>query len=532
MGRSASRIGSVRGTPTIPALSIPQVAIIGRANVGKSSLLNRLARKRLSIVDPTPGVTRDRVSTVIELDPPLNAKREEGVDAERLIELIDTGGFGVYTAEGERIDDAGEDLARLSPQIESQILTAVRQASLVLFVVDAQAGLTALDKTIAKLVRAQGAEHRVIVLANKVDGDSWRAHATEFAALGFGNPVTISALVGSGVRDLADTIYNRIEETDTTSDEADPTLKLAIVGRRNAGKSTLINALAGEERVIVSEIAGTTRDSIDIRFQMDDRTMLAIDTAGVRRRTKFANDVEYYAYHRMLSSIRRADVAMLLIDATQEISHVEKRLSLELLRQFKPTVIVVNKWDLVTDKKVTTSDYLQYLTEQLRALDFAPIVFISAKSGKHIKDAVAMAANLYDQASHRETTGKINAAVERILKTRGPSPRLGKQAKVLYACQLDVHPPTIALVVNDRKMFVGQYERYLLNKLRDEMPFSEVPIRLIFSRRRRAGDEAEEKQDTSAKPKRQRQPDAAKTTTAPRAKNARKSGNVGKARKR
>jgi len=465
---------------------VPQVAIIGRANVGKSSLLNRLARKRLSIVDPTPGVTRDRVSCFIELDPPLSIARENDESGERMIELIDTGGFGVYTAEGERIDDAGEDLARLSPQIEAQILAAVRQASVVLFVVDAQAGLTALDKSIAQLVRTQGADMKVMLVANKVDGESWRAHAAEFAALGFDSPVSISALVGVGMRELADALYGRLEKMSADEEHAEPTLKLAIVGRRNAGKSSLINTLAGEERVIVSEIAGTTRDSIDVRFEIDGKTMLAIDTAGVRRRTKLANDVEYYAYHRMLSSIRRADVALLLLDATQEISHVEKRLSLELMRQFKPTVIVVNKWDLVEPKKVNTSDYLKYLTDELRGLDFAPIVFISAKTGDNVRDAVLMASNLFEQARHRETTGRINAAVQRILKERGPGSPGGKQAKILYASQIDVCPPTIALVVNNLKAFTQQYQRFVLNRLRDALPFSEVPIRLLVSRKRAA----------------------------------------------
>ena len=470
-------------------MSIPQVAIIGRANVGKSSLLNRLVRRRLSIVDPTPGVTRDRVSCVIELDPPAFAKAKDD-DGEteplpRFVEVIDTGGFGVYTAEGERIDDAGQDLSTLSPQIETQILTAIRQAQLVLYVVDAQAGMTPLDRTIAQLVREQGAVAKTVVVANKVDDESWRSHSAEFAALGFGEPVPISALLGQGVRELTDLLHERLGDFESDAADAEPELKLAIVGRRNAGKSTLINALAGEERVIVSEIAGTTRDSIDVRFEIEGKAMLAIDTAGVRRRTKMANDVEYYAYHRMLSAIRRANVAILLLDATEEIAHVEKRLALELVRQHKPTVIVVNKWDMVKDKKVTTSDYLEYLTEQLRGLDFAPIVFISAKTGESVRDAVAMAANLHAQSGHRETTGRVNAAVQHIQKERGPGSRQGKQARIYYASQIDVHPPTIALVVNDRKAFAGAYEKFLVNRLRNELPFSEVPIRIVYGSKQR-----------------------------------------------
>ncbi len=471
-------------------MPIPQVAIIGRANVGKSSLLNRIVRRRLSIVDPTPGVTRDRVSCVIELEAPPNANARHGedesaIERQRFVELIDTGGFGIYTAEGERIDDAGADLSRLSPQIEAQILTAMKQANLLLFVVDAQAGLTPLDKTIAQLAREQGAQDKTIVVANKVDGDKWRPHAMEFAALGFGEPLLISALLGQGMRDLMDHIAGRVEAAETEDARVEPELKLAIVGRRNAGKSTFINALAGEERVIVSEIAGTTRDSIDVRFEIQGKTMLAIDTAGVRKRTKMASDVEYYAYHRMLSAIRRADVAALLLDATQEIAHVEKRLGMELLRQFKPTVIVVNKWDLAEARGAKTSDYLDYLTRELRGLDFAPIVFISAQRGTNVRDVIAMAANLYAQAAHRESTGRVNAAVQRIQSERGPGAAGGKLAKILYASQIDVLPPTIALVVNNRKAFTETYQRFVLNRLRDEMPFSEVPIRLVLSSRRR-----------------------------------------------
>jgi len=261
-------------------------------------------------------------------------------------------------------------------------------------------------------------------------------------------------------------------------------MKVAIVGKRNAGKSTLINALAGEERVIVSEIAGTTRDSIDVRFEMKDRSFLAIDTAGLRKRKSFAGSIDYYAYHRMLQSIRRAEVVLFMVDATEPISKVAQKLGQELQRQFKPTVLVVNKWDQVGEG-VTPDDYLEYLTRQLRGLDFAPIVMISAKEGEGLEDVVAMAFNLYEQSGHREPTGRINSVVDAILKKRGPSSRLGTQAKLLFASQVDVRPPTLALVVNRPQLFKGRYERYLMNRLREELPFSEVPIRLIFSKRKR-----------------------------------------------
>ena len=470
-----------RAGATIRPVSLPQIAIVGRPNVGKSSLLNRLARRRVSIVDPAPGVTRDRVSAVLEVQPPLEMP---GPAPARVVELVDTGGYGVYTADGKRFNDVGADLATLTPAIEGQIQIAREQAHLVLFVLDAQAGITALDQVLVRLLREGGGGARIVVVANKVDGESWVADGLEAAALGFGEPVCVSAMNGFGIASLLETIYTQV---DPVADEGEPRvdMMLAIVGKRNSGKSTLINALAGEPRVIVSEIAGTTRDSIDVRFEMDGRTMVAIDTAGVRKRASFADDVEYYAYHRMLAAIRRADVALLLVDAGVEISQVDKKLAQELQRQYKPTVIVVNKCDLVDQDRIAPEQYGPYLTEQLRGLDYAPIVFVSAAKAIGLDDMVAMAFNLHRQAGHREGTGPLNRVVEEILRRRGPSSRLGTQAKLYYASQVGTHPPTIVLTVNRPELFEGRYERYLLNRLRDALPFSEVPLRLVFSARPR-----------------------------------------------
>ena len=460
---------------------LPQIAIVGRPNVGKSSLLNRLARKRISIVAAEPGVTRDRVSAIIEVDSPQDRPRETPA---RLVEVVDTGGFGAYTALGKRFDDVGADLATLSPDIEAQIAIAAEQADLILLVVDVQEGLSSLDTSIATLLRHNGLAGKVLLVANKTDSAEWLAEGAAAAVLGFGEPTGVSATSGFGVAGLLAAIWHRLPPPEAARERTDDEIKIAIVAKRNAGKSSLINALAGEPRVIVSEIAGTTRDSIDVRFEMAGRRMLAIDTAGVRKRKSFAHDIELYAYHRMLASIRRADVVVLMIDATVEVSQVDKKLTLELQALHKPTVIAVNKWDLVEDR-VKTGDYLEYLTEQLRGLSYAPIVFLSATAGKGLRDLVAMVFNLYQQAGHFETTGRLNQVIESILRRRGPSPRLGRQAKVYYVSQIDAHPPTIALVVNDPLLFEGPYERYLLNRLREELPYSEVPIRLLFRARKR-----------------------------------------------
>ncbi len=461
-------------------MSLPRIAIVGRPNVGKSSLLNRLAKRRVSIVDPTPGVTRDRVSVVLDIEPP--KKTPKGTES-RIAEIHDTGGWGVYVVEGEHIDDAGMDLRDLTSDIEFQIKEAMDNSDLIIYLVDAQSGITPLDETVAEMLRRSGASNRVLVVASKVDSRAWEPHGHEAAALGLGEAICVSSTSGHGMKYLTDQIWERLEGVSGEREE-DPDMKLAIIGKRNAGKSSLTNTLAGENRVIVSEIAGTTRDSVDVQFEIDGKSFTAIDTAGVRKQKSFADDVEYYAYRRMLQSIRRADVTLLLVDATDRISQVDKKLAMELQRQFKPTVIVVNKWDLVDDS-VSPEDYLEYITKELRGLDFAPIVFMSAVEGKGINDAVSMAFNLKEQAEHRETTGKLNTVLKSILKDRGPSSRLGTIAKLLYVSQISIKPPTIAIVVNDPSMFEGQYERYLMNRLREELPFSEVPIRLLFTKRQR-----------------------------------------------
>ena len=462
-------------------MSVPQIAIVGRPNVGKSSLLNRLARQRVSIVAPVPGVTRDRVTALIELDAPLESPPGT---PQRLVEVVDTGGYGAYTVQGARYDDVGADLAELSPEIEVQIRAAFQQATLILLVVDVQAGLTALDLAIADLLRREGIAPRVVCVANKVDSDKWVADAQEATRLGFGETMSVSSTNGRGVRELTEALYERLPPEDAAPAAAPDEMKFAIVSRRNAGKSTLINTLAGEPRVIVSEIAGTTRDAIDVRFEIKGRTMIAIDTAGVRKKKSFADAIELYAYGRMLAAIARADVAVFLIDATSEVSQVDKKLSQELQRTFKPTVIAVNKWDLVAER-LKPQDYLDYLTRQLRGLDYAPIAFVSAKSGEGLDDLVAMAFNLFQQAGHREPTARLNRVVESILARRGPTSRLGTEAKVYYVSQIGIRPPTFALVVNDPKLFRGAYQRYLLNRLHEGLSCSEVPIRLLFRKRKR-----------------------------------------------
>ena len=440
-------------------MPLPVVTIVGRPNVGKSSLFNALLRARTSIVHSTAGVTRDRVTAV-------------GQIGDTYVELVDTGGHGIV------------DRDDLHEHIERQIRLAVDRADLILFVVDVREGLTPLDEATATLLRPQ--QDRVVLLANKADEPHIGEGAAEFFKLGFGQPLPVSAMQAAGLPALRELIAERIR---TIGDQvaADPAIKIAVVGKRNAGKSTFINALAREERVIVSEVPGTTRDAIDVRFEWNGRTLVAIDTAGVRKKGKWADDIEFYAYTRVEQTIRRADVVLLLIDATVPVGQVDKKLAGMIADEFKPVVLVVNKWDLAKGR-ASTDQYGTYLAEVLPHLDFAPVAFTTAQTGKNVDATLNVAAQLFKQASARVGTGKLNQALQSALAGRIPRAKgKGRQPKFFYATQLSAAPPSILIFVNDPALVSPQQERYLLNRLREQLPFEEIPIRLFFRARRATG---------------------------------------------
>ena len=459
---------------------IPRLVIIGRPNVGKSSLLNLLAGRRISIVDPTAGVTRDRVATTVEI--PDHERDGPPVTAE----LIDTGGVGIV------------DNLDLGADIERQIAEGLAEADIILFVVDAQTGSTPLDETVAKLLRTSGAQTKpVVLIANKVDAVTLEAQAWELMQLGFGEPVMFSTVTRHNLHDLYAALHHAISQIPERDEHDDRIiengdLKLAIVGKRNAGKSTLLNALAGEDRVIVSEHAGTTRDSVDVRIHWPDlksptgsSSFIAIDTAGIRRTKSLDGNLEFYSQHRSMRSVRRADVCLLLLDATLPISQTDHLLTQEIQKHFKPVVIVVNKWDLVGER-MTQDEYITYLEDAMKGLTFAPVVFISATQADGLKEAVALAYNLYQQAGHRMGTGEVNRFFERIYQKRGPGTnKHGKQPRLYYVTQPAVHPPTLAMFVNDIELFDHNYQRYLMNNIREELPFSEVPIKLLIRGKQR-----------------------------------------------
>ena len=434
-------------------MSIPVVIIVGRPNVGKSSLFNCLARRRISIVDPVCGVTRDRVSVRIDF-------------RGKYFELLDTGGIGI------------NDVDHLDDEINAQIEIAIKKADLILFVVDVHDGITPLDITIAE--RFRRVEKPIQLVVNKVDSNKLELYVNEFFKMGMGTPLQISAVERNGRTKLLEKITSSIitckKEDDDLFETSD--MKLAIVGRRNAGKSSLINTLANEERVIVSEVAGTTRDSIDVRFTLKNESFLAIDTAGIRKKSSIQDSVEFYSIARTQKAIRRADVILLMIDVTLKISQIEKKLGDYIKEQVKPCIIVCNKWDLV--ENAGTKDFAKYINASMPGLSFAPISFISAINRENVVKTIRLAQDLFKQSEIRISTPQLNNFLEKALRINKPAARRAKVAKIYYGTQVDVKPPTFALFVNDKKMFDQDYERFLSNQLRKEFDFPEIPFRILF----------------------------------------------------
>jgi GTP-binding protein len=437
---------------------IPQVAIVGRPNVGKSSLFNWLAGRRIAIVDPTAGVTRDRLSTLVQL-------------GEHWLELVDTGGMGI------------KDVDNLTADVERQIEHALDDAGVVLFLVDARAGLEPLDELVAERLRK--INKPVICVANKCDSAELEPHATEFARLGYGKPVPVSAMQRRGKEEL----LRRVGEVtrtvaDTSRSLNTVVMKLAIVGRRNTGKSTFINALAQSERMIVSEVPGTTRDSVDVRFERDGKVFIAIDTAGVRKRGKVKSDIEFYSLARAERSIRRADVVLMFHDSVMSVSQVDKQLAGYVLEHYKPAIFVVNKWDLLV-KNLSTGEFADYLRKVYPSLDYVPIAFITAKKSRNVQAVLNLAQNLHKQAGARVSTGDLNRLVQQAIADNPPPLRMNRRPKIFFATQVATHPPTIVLFTNGPQLFDKTYERYLVKTFRDHLPFHDVPIKLHLRNKRR-----------------------------------------------
>lgn len=440
-------------------MAIPRVAIVGRPNVGKSSLFNWLARKMIAVVDPTAGTTRDRMRHLIH-------------EEDRYFEMIDTGGMGIV------------DPDNLTADIENQISMGIQEADLIIFVVDGKSGVVPLDREVSNQLRV--IDKPKLLVVNKCDSVKIDDDIAEFYGLADAEIITTSVKANRNRDELVTSIVERLPPaTETESDEGnfmedDPELKLAIVGRRNVGKSTFINALAEEERVIVSEIPGTTRDSIDLRFEVDGKTLIAIDTPGVRKRKSLASDIEFYGLIRAQRSIRRGNVVLMFFDSQETVSRVDKKLVEEIVANHKPCIFVINKWDSAVDAGMTMDSWGNYLLKEFASIRHAPVCFVTAKENRNIKKVVNLAQSVFKQARTRVSTGKLNRILRNAIVRNRPPMRKNKIPKIYFATQVSTEPPTIVLKCNDPALFTRSWKRYLLGVLQEELPFTEVPIKLYM----------------------------------------------------
>jgi GTPase len=441
---------------------LPVVAIVGRPNVGKSSLFNKLAGSRVAIEDPRPGTTRDRVSMQVRL--------KDANGKQRVVELFDTAGIGMV------------DEDSVQEHVYEQIDNAIASADVVLFVTDIRDGVLALDTETAAALRRSSC--KVVLVANKADAPTLDRHASDLFELGLGEPLTVSAKTGRHAKALREAICEALPpKTDAESIDP-PELLLAIVGRRNVGKSTLVNALSNDERVIASELEGTTRDSVDVRFSYDGKTFIAIDTAGVRRRQTLQHSVEFFSQSRSFRAVRRASVAVLMLDAREPITRIDTQLVSLAVKESKPLIIAVNKWDLV--KGHTTDEFEKYLRKKLHEVSYAPIVFMSATERQNVFELVDLARELHAQAGFRMGTGELNRLVRSAFDRHHPQPRKNKLGRIFYATQVQTYPPQVVVFVNDPELFPENWRLYLARQLQESAEYGEVPIRLKFKAREKA----------------------------------------------
>lgn len=450
------------------------VALVGRPNVGKSTLFNRIVGRRIAVVHEEPGTTRDRIYATAEWN---------GV----AFDIVDTGGVEVLpetVMAGKRPGPErvlAQDSAPYIPLMRVQAELAIEQADAILFVTDAVGGLTAGDEEVAHILRR--AQCPVFLVVNKVDNQRRRQDALEFYELGLGEIYPVSALHGIGVGDLLDDVVDVLPpaEPEIESYRA----RFAIVGRPNVGKSSLLNKLIGEERAIVSPVPGTTRDAIDTFLEWDGVPITLIDTAGIRRRGKIERGVEYYSVLRAMQAIKRADVALLVIDGYEGVRAQDKRVAGFILDEWASVVVLINKWDLVDKDSHTMVEYTGWVRHALRFLDYVPVLFISALTGQRVKQVLSIALEVREARSHRIPTSELNRIVQDATAYHAPPSKRGKRLKIYYASQPEVDPPTFVFHVNDPKLVHFSYERYLENRIRQAHAFTGTPLRLLFRGRRR-----------------------------------------------
>ncbi len=451
----------------------PIVALVGRPNVGKSTLFNRLVGERMAIVDETPGTTRDRLFGEAEWNG-------------RSFHVVDTGGIDPTHGGKTPLSIGSADFIK---EIKTQAQVAINEADAVLFVNDGEAGVTSPDLEVASILRRSQKKlpdgtfwPPIFVVVNKCENEERRSNASQFYELGLGDPIAISAVHGTSTGDLLDLLVDSFPEEG--KQEEDESIKIALVGKPNAGKSSLLNKLLGEERAIVSPIPGTTRDATDTKIVVDGLEVTLIDTAGIRRRGKIDHGVEQYSVLRSFKAIERSDVALLMIDATTGITSQDAHIAGFILDQWKSCVVIVNKWDAIEKDSYSMEDFTKKIRSDLNFMDYVPLLFISAKTGQRVDAVMPMALQVQEERLARLTTSKINAVIHNA-QDRHPHPSHGgRQLKMFYGTQVRSDPPTFMIYVNEPKLMHFTYIRYLENQIREEYGFLGTPIRIVTKGRR------------------------------------------------
>lgn len=437
-------------------MSKPLVAIVGRPNVGKSTLFNRLTGGRVAIVENVPGVTRDRIYRDAQW---LN----------RSFTVVDTGGLELEGAKDS-----------ITMQVKRQVEVAMEEADLILFVVDGRTGITSNDELVAQTLRR--VNKPVILIVNKIEDFSDMSPVYEFYRLGLNEPIPISAAHGMNTGDLMDRIVAMLPEAEA-EEEAEDIIKVAVVGRPNVGKSSLVNAFLGQERTIVSDVPGTTRDAVDTLFEHEGQRYLLIDTAGIRRKARINEPTERYSVIRSFRAIDRSDVVLMIIDATSGVTEQDKRIAGYAHEAGKASVLVVNKWDLVEKDGATMNRYDREIRQELGFMQYAPTMYISALTGRRVKKVLELVDFVVEQSTLRISTSRLNEIIEEAVHLTPPPSDKGRRLKILYSTQGGIKPPTFILFVNDPELFHFSYRRYLENQLRINFGFEGNPIRLVIRQR-------------------------------------------------
>jgi GTP-binding protein len=456
----------------------PVVALVGRPNVGKSTLFNRLAGERLAVVDAIPGTTRDRLFAEAEW---------AGV----IFDVVDTGGIDpTQIGIGRQREPLSVGSADFIQQIREQAELAVREADAVIFVTEAESGVTPADQEVAEILRRlqreEGGERfpPLLLVVNKADNEARRLHTYQFYELGLGDPYPISALHGTGTGDLLDALVDCLKAQGIDSDEEDDSVKIAIVGKPNVGKSSLLNKLLGQERAIVSDIPGTTRDAVDTQLEFDGELLTLIDTAGIRRRGRIDPGVEKFSVLRSLKAIERSDVALLMVDATSGVTAQDAHIAGFILEAWKSTVVLVNKWDAVLKDSFTMDEFTKHVRQELNFLAYVPVLFISALTGQRVNKVLPLALRVQEQRLVRMSTSQINQVLQKAQDQHAAPSHAGRQLKIYYGTQVRSDPPTFLLYVNDPKLVHFSYQRFLENRIREANSYLGTPIRLVFRARR------------------------------------------------